>query len=111
MHIAKIPIFGPYSFVFKTAFTMKKLFLLFNIGIWAIFSIFAQKQQQPLSGDLIIFHAGSLAVPMKEISAAFKKLHPEVNILMESAGSVECARKITDLSKACDILAAAEKCR
>ena len=87
---------------------MKKLFLLFNIGIWAIFSIFAQKQQQPLSGDLIIFHAGSLAVPMKEISAAFKKLHPEVNILMESAGSVECARKITDLSKACDILAAAD---
>ena len=45
---------------------------------------------------------------MKEISAAFKKLHPEVNILMESAGSVECARKITDLSKACDILAAAD---
>jgi molybdate/tungstate transport system substrate-binding protein len=68
----------------------------------------AQKPQKPLSGDLIIFHAGSLSVPMKHISAAFKKVHPEVNIMMESAGSVECARKITDLNKSCDIMAAAD---
>ncbi|MDP1623889.1 MAG: tungstate ABC transporter substrate-binding protein WtpA [Bacteroidales bacterium] len=64
--------------------------------------------QQPLSGDLIIFHAGSLSVPMKEISAAFKEIYPGVNIMMESAGSVECARKITDLNKPCDIMASAD---
>ena len=61
-----------------------------------------------LSGDLIIFHAGSLAVPMKEITDAFKKENPKVNILMEAAGSVECARKITDLKKPCDVLAVAD---
>ncbi|MBK7095378.1 MAG: tungstate ABC transporter substrate-binding protein WtpA [Saprospiraceae bacterium] len=61
-----------------------------------------------VSGDLIIFHAGSLSVPMKEIAAAFRKENPEVNIMMEAAGSVECARKITDLKKPCDIMASAD---
>jgi len=87
---------------------MKKLLSTLCILIIAFFGVYAQKLRQPLSGDLVIFHAGSLSVPMKEISAAFKKLHPDVNILMESAGSVECARKITDLNKPCDIVATAD---
>lgn len=45
---------------------------------------------------------------MKEIAAAFRKENPEVNIMMEAAGSVECARKITDLKKPCDIMASAD---
>jgi molybdate/tungstate transport system substrate-binding protein len=61
-----------------------------------------------LSGDLIIFHAGSLSVPMKEIADSFKKENPDVNIMMEAAGSVECARKITDLKKPCDVMASAD---
>jgi molybdate/tungstate transport system substrate-binding protein len=83
--------------------------LLNTVGaVLFTFCVYSQKSHQPLSGDLVIFHAGSLSVPMKNISAAFKKLHPEVNILMESAGSVESARKITDLNKSCDILASAD---
>ncbi len=69
---------------------------------------FGQKPTEKLSGNLVIFHAGSLAMPMKEIATAFKKLHPGVNILTESAGSVECARKITDLKKPCDIIASSD---
>lgn len=65
-------------------------------------------RQKTLSGDLIIFHAGSLSVPMKEAADAFEKLHPEVNILLEPAGSVASARKITDLQRPCDILASAD---
>lgn len=61
-----------------------------------------------IAGDLVIFHAGSLSVPFREIAAEFKKLHPEVNILMEAAGSVASARKITDLGKPCDIMASAD---
>jgi molybdate/tungstate transport system substrate-binding protein len=61
-----------------------------------------------LSGDLIVFHAGSLAVPMKQLSDAFHKVHPEVNILSEAAGSVASARKITDLRRDCDIMASAD---
>ncbi len=61
-----------------------------------------------LNGDLIIFHAGSLAVPFKQAVAEFNKLHPQVNFLLESSGSVKCARKITDLNKPCDIMASAD---
>ncbi|MBI5218812.1 MAG: tungstate ABC transporter substrate-binding protein WtpA [Bacteroidia bacterium] len=61
-----------------------------------------------ISGNLIIFHAGSLAVPIKEITAAFKKENPDVNIQMEAAGSIECARKITELKKTCDVMVSAD---
>ena len=61
-----------------------------------------------LSGNLVIFHAGSLSVPLKEMAAEFKKLYPQVNIQMEAAGSVASARKITDLNKPCDIMASAD---
>lgn len=67
-----------------------------------------QSGTQRLTGDLIIFHAGSLAVPFKEIAAEFNKLYPDVNVLMESAGSVASARKITDLNRPCDILASSD---
>ena len=65
-------------------------------------------QTESLSGDLVIFHAGSLSVPIKEISSAFKLENPQINIMLEAAGSVESARKITDLNKPCDIMASAD---
>ncbi|MFH1320136.1 MAG: tungstate ABC transporter substrate-binding protein WtpA [Bacteroidota bacterium] len=66
------------------------------------------KSEKIISGDLIIFHAGSLSVPFKEISEGFKKEYPDVNIIMESAGSRACARKITDIKRSCDIMASAD---
>lgn len=84
--------------------------LLFIAGFIGSISgfCFAQQKQAGLSGDLLIFHAGSLSVPMKEVAAAFNKLYPDVRILMESAGSVASARKITDLDRPCDIMASAD---
>jgi len=61
-----------------------------------------------IKGDLIIFHAGSLAIPVKQIADAFKNENPDVNILTETAGSVACARKITDLGKMCDVFISAD---
>jgi len=58
--------------------------------------------------SLIIFHAGSLAVPFEKIIEGFKKENPGVVVLKEIAGSRECARKITELHKPCDILASAD---
>jgi len=58
--------------------------------------------------ELIIFHAGSLSVPFKEIVAEYQKENPGVTIYMESAGSRQCARKITDLDRQCDIMASAD---
>ncbi|MDP4291843.1 MAG: tungstate ABC transporter substrate-binding protein WtpA [Bacteroidota bacterium] len=57
---------------------------------------------------LIVFHAGSLSLPMKEMAAAFEKENPGVRVLLESNGSVACARKITDLKQPCDIMASAD---
>jgi molybdate/tungstate transport system substrate-binding protein len=57
---------------------------------------------------LIIFHAGSLSVPFKEIAEEFQKENPNVIIEMEAAGSRNSARKISDLNKHCDIMASAD---
>lgn len=61
-----------------------------------------------ISGDLIIFHAGSLAVPFRQITEAFNKEHPGLRIMCEVAGSRTCARKITDLRKRCDVMVSAD---
>lgn len=58
--------------------------------------------------DVIIFHAGSLSVPLKEIAGEYEKRHPGVRILLEPAGSLVCARKVTELKKPCDIVASAD---
>ena len=70
--------------------------------------VYDREEPEQIYGDLIIFHAGSLSVPFKEMGEAFTLIHPEVNIMMESAGSVASIRKITDLNKPCDILASAD---
>ena len=61
-----------------------------------------------VSGELIVFHAGSLSVPFKQIAEAFQKEHPGVKVLAEAAGSRDCARKITDLARPCDVMAASD---
>lgn len=68
----------------------------------------AAAQPDPVSGDLMIFHAGSLAMPLKEVAGAFQQEHPSVRILTEAAGSRDCARKLTDLGRTCDVLASAD---
>lgn len=60
------------------------------------------------SKDLVIFHAGSLSVPVKRLSEAFEKENPGVRILTEGAGSLQTARKVTELGKSCDIMLSAD---
>ncbi len=57
---------------------------------------------------LIIFHAGSLSVPLREVSDLFVSRHPDIEVLPEAAGSRDCARKISDLHRECDVLASAD---
>jgi molybdate/tungstate transport system substrate-binding protein len=58
--------------------------------------------------EIIIFHAGSLSVPLKQIAQEYEKRHPGTKIFMESAGSLVCARKVTELKKPCDIIASSD---
>lgn len=61
-----------------------------------------------LSGTLVIFHAGSLTVPLDELSRAFEEAHPNVTVRAESSGSRAAARKVCDLNRACDVVASAD---
>ncbi|OFZ81588.1 MAG: hypothetical protein A2583_08685 [Bdellovibrionales bacterium RIFOXYD1_FULL_53_11] len=61
------------------------------------------------SGKLLIFHAGSLSVPVRELKAAFMKKYPGLTMLGEAAGSVESARKISDLGRVCDVFLSADQ--
>jgi len=58
--------------------------------------------------QIVIFHAGSLSVPMQKIKAAYIQENPDTDIQLEAAGSVDCARKITELNRNCDIMASAD---
>lgn len=58
--------------------------------------------------ELVIFHAGSLSVPLREVSALFKKEHPDITIKSEASGSRDAARKICDLGRKCDVFASAD---
>lgn len=60
------------------------------------------------SDELIIFHAGSLSVPVKQICDSFRIQHPDVILKSEAAGSVASARKITDLKRDCDVFLSAD---
>ena len=61
------------------------------------------KQQQ-----LVVFNAGSLTAPIADLLAEFARLHPGIRPQQESSGSLEAARKITELGKSCDVLAVAD---
>jgi len=65
-------------------------------------------KQAAVSAELTIFHAGSLSVPFREVSALFEQRHPGVTIKAEAAGSRDCARKISDLGRSCDVFGSAD---
>jgi len=73
-----------------------------------LFSIDSPSQSSSQKKELIIFHAGSLSVPLKLIVQAYEKKNPKTKIYLESAGSLVCARKVTELKKPCDIIASSD---
>ncbi len=64
--------------------------------------------QVAVSAELTIFHAGSLSVPFRQVSALFEQRHPGVRVKAEAAGSRDCARKISDLGRSCDVFGSAD---
>lgn len=63
----------------------------------------------PENGErLVVFHAGSLSYPMREMAKEFAKDYPQISFLSEAAGSVHTARKITDLNRQADLMASAD---
>ena len=57
---------------------------------------------------VIIFHAGSLTVPLAQIEKEFEAANPGIDILREAGGSTKMARMISELAKPADIMASAD---
>jgi len=61
-----------------------------------------------LEGKLIIFHAGSLTVPIQELTEKFQAQHPGVTFETEASGSNDAARKISELGREADLMMSAD---
>lgn len=57
---------------------------------------------------VIIFHAGSLTVPLAEIEKRFEAANPGIDVLREGGGSTKMARLISEVNKPADIMASAD---
>lgn len=77
---------------------MKKLILGFILA--ATFGLAKEK--------IVVFHAGSLAVPFAEVEKVFEAKYPQYDIKRESSGSRAAARKVSDIGKAADVVASAD---
>lgn len=90
---------------------MKKMLLTMSVlSICLSLAIMfpAAKAVAEPSGDVIIFHAGSLTVPFAEIEKQFEAKYPKVDIKREAGGSTKMARMISELHKPADIMASAD---
>jgi len=83
------------------------ILILSALGLFAVV-VMSREKTSADSEKLIIFHAGSLSIPLKQICEEFKACYPNVKFVCEAAGSRICARKITDLNRTCDVLISAD---
>lgn len=63
---------------------------------------------QAVTGPLVVFNAGSLGVPFRDLLGEFRRNHPGVEPRQESSGSLEAARKLTELDRIPDVLGVAD---
>jgi len=79
------------------------LMMMLILAMTALFSLPAVAAEK-----VIIFHAGSLTVPLAEIEKRFEAANPGIDIQREGGGSTKMARMISELNKPCDIMASAD---
>ncbi|MEA1939998.1 MAG: substrate-binding domain-containing protein [Candidatus Caldatribacteriota bacterium] len=82
-------------------FTLLIFTILFVISI----SGFGQEQ---LQGELVIYHAGSLTVPVANLVKEFNILHPNLDIKTTAGGSRKIARLVAETGQKADILMSAD---
>lgn len=76
-------------------------------------SLLAAIPSQRLSAQaptrLTVFNAGSLGRPLREALQEFSQRDPGIEVAQENAGSLESARKLTELHKIPDVIALADE--
>jgi molybdate/tungstate transport system substrate-binding protein len=81
--------------------------ILVGIG-WLMATITPLEAQDQPAGPLLVFNAGSLAKPFSDLLKTFRTRYPRVRPAQENSGSLEAARKLTDLGKIPDVLGVAD---
>ena len=87
---------------------MKRSLALIIVSILLLSLTAGCLHKRPSKRELIVIHAGSLAVPFTGVEKAFENLHSDVDVQREAYGSVVAIRQITELGKQADILASAD---
>jgi len=88
---------------------IKKVLCLLLIGIFSILLLSSCSNEKAANKDtVIVFHAGSLSVPLSKIKKDYIKKYPGREVIMNAAGSRTCARNISDLHKQCDVMMSAD---
>ena len=86
----------------------KSLFIGWIAGLLALALVLAGPLTALAKQEVIIFHAGSLTVPLAEVEKRFEAMHPDIDVLREAGGSTKMARMISELGKPADIMASAD---
>lgn len=58
--------------------------------------------------EMRVLFAGSLILPFDDLERAFEEEHPNVDVLMEGHGSIQCIRHVTELEELADVVAVAD---
>jgi molybdate/tungstate transport system substrate-binding protein len=66
-------------------------------------------EAQGVEGRITVFSAGSLARPLREALRLWAATAPGIEVAQENAGSLESARKLTELHKIPDVIALADE--
>ncbi|TVQ92928.1 MAG: extracellular solute-binding protein [Bacteroidetes bacterium] len=84
--------------------------MLFWIIVFSLF-LFVSCQfhvSEEKNNILYIIHAGSLTLPVHELSLAFREENPDVRILTEAWGSKAGARRVIDINTPADVFMSAD---
>lgn len=90
----------------KTLFNSKTMVMVAMIALVVL--PFFLTSQAGAKEKVILFHAGSLAVPFAEMEKAFEAKYPDIDVMLEAGGSTQMARMISELNKPADIMASAD---
>lgn len=80
---------------------MKKMLLGLGLSVVLASALVAKEK-------IVVFHAGSLAVPFSQIEKEFEAKYPEYDVQREASGSRAAARKISEIGRAADVMASAD---
>ncbi len=58
--------------------------------------------------EMRVLFAGSLILPFDDLEHAFEEQHPNIDVLMEGHGSIQCIRQVTELERLADVIAVAD---